>query len=258
MGIAKTQIISALSPPLPNDIVNHLLDDYIEIKQNFAFRKFRPSELNGGRFAESIIRIIQHLDNPPYTPFGTQLLNTDNIIRRVENNTALHQSMRLFIPRLARILLDVRNRRDVAHVGGDVNPNNSDSIFISHTADWILTEILRIYYNCSIDTAKKIAESLNEFALPIIADIDGFVRVQNTNLSFEEKTITILYYKNPSKVYDQDLIKWTKYSNASAYKKKILGKLDKDALIHYEAGLCTLLPKGILYAEKHIPMDILV
>lgn len=258
MGVAKTQVISALSPPLPNDIVTHLLDDYIEIKQNFAFRKFRPSELNGGRFAESIIRIIQHLDNPPYTPFGTQLPNTDSIVRRVENNTALHQSMRSFIPRLARILLDIRNRRDVAHVGGDVNPNVSDSIFISHTADWILTEILRIYYNCHIDTAKKIAESLNEFALPIIADVDGFVRVQNINLNFEEKTIAILYYKNPSKVYDQDLIKWTKYSNASTYKKKILGKLDKEAIIHYESGLCTLLPKGILYAEKNIPMDLLV
>ncbi len=258
MGVAKNQVISALSPPLPNDVVTHLLEEYQDIKQHLGFRKFRPSELNGGRFAECVIRLIQHLDNPPYTAFGVTLPNTDNIIRRVENNTSLHDSLRLFIPRLARILLDVRNRRDVAHVGGDVNPNLSDSLFISHSADWILTEILRIYYSCSIDAAQRIADSLNESTIPIIADVDGFVRVQNTTLGFRQKVLAILYYKNPAKVRDTDLLKWTKYSNSSKFKKEILGELDGDALIHYEDGFCTLLPKGVVHTEKYIPMELLV
>lgn len=258
MGVAKSQVIAALSPPLPNEIVTHLLDEYQDIKQHFAFRKFRPSELNGGRFAECVLRLIQHLDNPPYTPFGTSLGNTDGIIRRVESNTALHESMRIFIPRLSRILLDVRNRRDVAHVGGDVSPNYPDSIFTSHSADWIMTEILRIYYNCSIDSAKKIAESVNEVRIPIIANVDGFVRVQNTALDFRGKTLAILYYKNSAKVRDGDLIKWTKYSNASKFRREILAGLDSEALIHYEDGLCTLLPKGIAYTEKNISMELLI
>ena len=37
MGVAKIQVTSALSPPLPIDIVNHLLDDYIEIKTKLCF-----------------------------------------------------------------------------------------------------------------------------------------------------------------------------------------------------------------------------
>ncbi|PSB07922.1 hypothetical protein C7B69_23100 [filamentous cyanobacterium Phorm 46] len=151
MSIAKNQVIAALSPPLPNEIVTHLLDEYQDIKQHFALRKFRPSELNGARFAECVLRLIQYLNDPPYTPFGTSLGNSDSIIRRVESNTLLHESMRLFIPRIVRIMLDVRNRRDVAHVGGDVSPNYSDSLFISQNADWILTEIIRIYYSCSIE-----------------------------------------------------------------------------------------------------------
>lgn len=258
MGLSKSQVITALSPPLPDEIVTHLLDEYQDIKQQFAFRKFRPSQLNGGRFAECVLRLIQHLDNPPHTPFGTSVGNSDNIIRRVESNTSLHESMRFFIPRLARILLDVRNRRDVAHVGGDVSPNHSDSVFISHSADWILTEILRIYYSCSIDSAKKIAESINEVHVPLIADVDGFVRVQNTTLDFRSKTLAILYYKNPAKVRDTALIKWTRYSNPSMFKREILSKLDADALIHYEDGYGTLLPKGIVYTEKHIPMELLI
>lgn len=257
MGIAKSQVIAALSPPLPAEIVARLLDEYQGIKQQLALRKFRPSELNGGRFAECVLRLVQHLDNPPYTPFGTSL-NSADMIKSVEKNTSLHESIRIHIPRTARILLDVRNRRDIAHVGGDVNPNFPDSLLIAHIADWILTEIIRLYYNCSIDNAQKIADSINEVNLPIIADIDGFVRVQNTNLDFRSKTLVILYYKNPVKVRDSALIKWTKYSNPSTFKREILSKLDADALIHYENELCTLLPKGIIYVEKHIPMTFLV
>jgi hypothetical protein len=256
MSIAKNQVIAALSS-LPNEIVTHLLDEYQDIKQHFALRKFRPSELNGGRFAECVLRLIQHLDNPPHTPFGTQL-NSDNIIRRVESNTALHDSMRFFIPRLSRIMLDVRNRRDVAHVGGDVSPNYSDSLFISQNADWILTEILRIYYNCTMESATKIVATINQVRLPIIADINGFVRVQNTNLDTRSKTLVILYYKNHEKVRDTKLIEWTKYSNPSLFKKNILSKLDSEALVHYDNGFCTLLPKGIVYTEKNISMELLV
>jgi hypothetical protein len=258
VSVAKTQVIEVLSPPLPIEIVTNLLDEYLDIKQNLAFCKFRPSELNGGRFAECVLRFVQHLDNPPYTPFGTSLGNSDGIIRRVENNTTLHESVRIFIPRIARVLLDVRNRRDVAHVGGDVNPNYSDALLITHNADWILTEILRLYYNCSINTARKIADSINEVTVPIIADVDGFIRVQNTKLDFRSKTLAILYSKNPAKVRDTALVKWTRYSNPSTFKRDILWKLDADALIHYEEGSCSLLPKGIMYVQKNIPMELLI
>jgi len=257
MGVARGQVIAALSPPLPAEIVTNLLNEYLDIKQNLAFRKFRPSELNGGRFAECVLRLVQHLDNPPYTPFGTSLGDSNKIIRHVENNTALHESIRIFIPRLARILLDVRNRRDVAHIGGDVSPNCPDSLLTTHSADWILTEILRLYYNCPIDTAKKIADSINEVTVPIIADVDGFIRVQNTKLDFRSRTLAILYSKNPGKVKDAALVKWTRYSNPSTFKKDILCRLDAEALIHYEEGLCSLLPKGILYVERNIPMELL-
>ena len=258
VGVAKNQVIAALSPPLPNEIVTNLLDEYLDIKQNLAFRKFRPSELNGGRFAECVLRLVQHLDNPPYVPFGTPLGDSNGIIRRVEQNVNLHESVRFFIPRLARILLDVRNRRDVAHVGGDVSPNYSDALLIAHNADWILTEILRLYYNCSIDTAKKIADSINKVTVPIVTDIDGFIRVQNTKLDFRGRTLAILYSKNPGKVKDAALAKWTRYSNPSTFKKDILWKLDAEALIHYEEGFCSLLPKGIIYVEKNISMELFI
>jgi hypothetical protein len=234
-----------------------LLDEYQHIKQQFFLRKFQPSELNSARFSECVLRLIEFLDTGGYTPFGKQL-KTQNIINHALNNTGLPEGIRFFIPQITKVLLDIRNKRNVAHVGGEVNPNYSDSLFASHSADWILVEIIRNYHTNSIDEARRIVESINETKIPVIAEVDDFVRVQNTQLNADQKTLLILYHKQPEKVRDTDLLKWIRYTNASRYKTEILKALDQQALIHYENNLCSLLPKGILYVEKNINPELIV
>lgn len=257
MSVQRSQIEVALSAQLPQEIIAALLDEYKHIKQQFFLRKFQPAELNAARFSECTLRLIEFLDTGNYTPFGKQL-NTQNIINRVSNNTGLPEGIRFFIPQITRILLDIRNKRNVAHVGGEVNPNYSDSLLVSHSADWILVELIRNYHANSIDEARKIVESINETKIPVIVEVGSFVRVQNTKLKTDQKTLLILYYKQPDKVSDADLIKWIKYSNASRYRAEILKSLDDEALIHYENGFCTLLPKGIIYVEKNISLELFV
>lgn len=258
MTITPSDVINKLSPSLPNDITNRLLTEFLGIKQNLVLGRYSPSELNGGRFAECVVRLIQHLDNPPYIPFGTQIKDIDQAFRRVENNSSLHESLRFYIPRLSRILLDVRNRRNVAHVGGDVDPNYSDSLLISQITDWILSEIIRIFYHCSIEEAKKIVEGINQVHIPIIFNHNGFLKVLNSDLSNREKTLVLLYNKKPDNVSDSDLVKWLKYSNPSQFKKTILAALDKDALIHYHNNCSVLTPKGVAFVEKHLNKELSV
>jgi len=258
MSIARAQIVASLSPSLPQEIIEHLVNEYQSIKQNLAYRRFRPSELDGGRFGECMLRLFQHLDGKQYTPFGIQVKDSDTIINRMQNISGLHDSIRLHIPKLVKLLIDVRNRRNVAHVGGDIDPNFSDSIFISQMSDWIMTEMVRVFYACSIEDANKIVTAINEIHVPIVASVDGFIRIQNTGLDATKKVLVILYNKNPEKVSDTDLIRWLEYSNTSRFRKNILKDLHTDALIHYQNAFCSLLPKGILYVEQNIPMDIIV
>jgi len=257
MSVGRRKLFSALSKQIPTEILTRLLDDYQHIKQQFFLRKFQPSELNGARFAETVLRLIEYLDTGNYTDFGRQL-GTDQIIRRVENNTSLPDTIRIFIPRITRVILDVRNKRDVAHVGGEVSPNFSDSLLVTHSVDWILTEIVRHYYSCSMEEAKQIVASINQVRVPIVADVDGFLRVQNTRLEARDKTLVLLYHKQPTKISDSNLAKWIRYRNVNRYKSDILPALDAEALIHYESGFCTLLDKGIAYVEKNIQFDLLV
>ncbi|MHC5718991.1 MAG: hypothetical protein ACYTX0_44735, partial [Nostoc sp.] len=164
------------------------------------------------------------MDTGNYTAFGKQL-DSQKIINRVASNTSLPEGIRFFIPQLTRVLLDIRNKRNVAHVGGEVNPNYSDSLFVSHSADWILIELIRNYHINRIDEAKKIVESINETKMPVIVEVGSFIRVQNTKLKADQKTLLVLYYKQPDKVSDTDLIKWIRYANVSRYRTEILRAL---------------------------------
>lgn len=257
MSVSIARIKAVLVSKLPPDIVEAMLEEYIHIKQQFFLRKFRPTELNAARFSEHVLRVLQYIDTGNYTPLGVAV-QSQSIINSIGHNTAIPNSLRVFVPRLVRVILDVRNQRDVAHVGGEVNPNLSDSLLVVHSTDWILTELIRHFHNCSIREAQLIVDALNEIKIPIVADVDGFIRVQDTKLDTKKKILVILYHKSPAKVLDGDLVKWIRYSNPSRFKSELLKQLDDEAMIHYEAGYCTLLDKGVLYVEKYIPLELLV
>ncbi|MGK7955534.1 MAG: hypothetical protein AB4063_09780 [Crocosphaera sp.] len=97
MSIQRSQLETALSTHVPQEILEKLLDEYQEIKKQFLLRKFRPSELNAARFSECVLRLIEYLHTGNYTPFGTNL-RTQNIINSVGNNQNLPKGIRFFFP----------------------------------------------------------------------------------------------------------------------------------------------------------------
>lgn len=256
MSITRDQLVNTLSPPLPKVLIEKLIEEYQSLKKQFFLGHYKPSELDAARFSECVLRIIEYEDISTYTPLGIQI-DSQRIIRHAENNVNLPESIRIFIPKLCRILLDIRNRRDVAHVGVGVSPNFSDSQLVCQCADWILIELIRAYCSTSIDKAREIVKSINDMRVPVIAEVNGFVRVQDTTLKASEQTLVILYHRHPESVTDSDLIKWIEYKNSARYKKEILGELHKQALIHYQNGKCSLLPKGEKFVEKNIQLELL-
>lgn len=256
MSIEKSKIVNSLSPPLPGYLIENLIGEYQDVKKKYLLGHLGPSELNAGRFCEYVLRIIEELDQGGHTPVGDDL-DTGKVIRRVESNTNLPDGIRLYIPRLCRVLLDVRNSRDVAHVETEVNPNLSDSLLVSQGADWILTELIRNYYpsSISVDEAQSIVDSINETEVPVVQDVDGFLRVLDPDMSYKEQVLSILHHQHPSPVSDDDLVDYTGYKNSTRMKKSILPDLHDESLIHYSDGECNILRRGILHVEKNINLD---
>jgi hypothetical protein len=248
---AKIETLLTNSAPAP--IVKALLDTYAELKDNFNFERFRPSELEGGRFAEAAIRVVQHLATGSHEPMGKPLPRFDKLLTALENlpSTNAHESLRIHIPRALWSVYGVRNRRDVGHIGGDVNPNRADAYFVVAVCDWVLAELIRLTFNCPLIQAQGMVDNLVERRVPIIQDFGSFPKILRTDLSIPDRILALAYRTGANGVAVQDLQKWLKPAKPSAVGVAVL-RLDRKALLHREDDQCLITLSGIRYVEENM------
>jgi hypothetical protein len=185
-----------LARRLSKRLVDELLDAHEEVKRNYFLGGLRLSAVEGGRFSEAAFRLLQEATGLPVTSLGTQL-DTDKLIRTLANlPVASHQeSLRIHIPRALRLVYDIRNKRDAAHLADGIDPNLQDATLVVATVDWILAEFVRLYHNVSADEASRIVESLVTRQAPVVQEIDGFLKVLKPSLGASEHMLVLLYQR---------------------------------------------------------------
>jgi len=247
------QVSKDFQAKLPADLVGALLTAFEEIKQNFFIEKFEPSELNGGKFCEACVRIIQYETNAGvYTPLGTPITNMNQTLKDFEKIPAgpSNESFRIHIPRVLFAIYNIRNKRGVGHLGGDVNPNISDSSLILNCVNWVMAELFRIYYQCSLGEAQVIVNSLIQRQVPLIYDIGDIKRVLLPGLYQKDQVLLLLTVKFPLTVSDNELISWIEPGNQSSF-RGILRKLHSSRFIEYDKmRFCVALPPCLKYVES--------
>src|SRR2546423_9437344 len=87
------------------------------------------------------------------------------------------RSIRIQIPRMLVALFEIRNNRNVGHVGGDVDPNHMDAVCVLQMSKWIVAELVRVFHNVDVDTATEIVDTLVERETPLIWEVNGLKRV---------------------------------------------------------------------------------
>ncbi len=241
-------------------LVDRLLESYVELKQSYYLGKHKPSELDAGHFAEAVTRILQYITTPDhsFTPLGTRLDNLDLGIARFAQLPAsdFHDSIRLHIPRAIHAIYGIRSRRGVAHLGGEVSPNLTDSTFVVVTCDWILTELIRLYYTCSLEEAQKLVDSIVERKAPIIQDFDGYLKVLNPKLSVANKILVLFYYRGQEGASISELRRWVKTKSSSHIPTAIADLQHKKGYVHRDDSLCFITRTGILFVQTNIPLQI--
>ncbi len=244
---------SFLFREFPEDILKNLEQNYIKLKGNFLDRKYEPSELNGGKFCETVFRLLEwHTsETHSYTPFGIKINDFGQSIRKFENLTNFTNSVRFHIPKLLNAIYDIRNKRGVGHVGGDVNPNYMDSVFVVSACDWIIAELIRIFHQIDTEKAQDIVDGLVTKKIPLIWEIGDVKRVLNPKLSFIDKTLVLLYSEFPKNILENILFNWVEHSNISYFKRDVLKHLHKKKFIEYDikSGKITISPTGRKYVE---------
>ena len=67
---------------------------------------------------------------------GKPTTGFDKRIRQIMNRARLLESFRLNVPDILLSVYRIRNKRGVAHISGDVDPNYMDSTFVVAASLW--------------------------------------------------------------------------------------------------------------------------
>jgi hypothetical protein len=247
------KVITDLKTKLPHDLVDFLLIAYIEIKENYLLGRHEPSELNGGKLVEACYRILEFAINGTYTAVGIHTPDMIGKLRAFEQIPAATaiESYRIHIPRTLTTIYNIRNKRGVGHLGGDINPNFADASFIVACSDWTIAELLRIHYACSLDEAQKIVDAIVTRPTFLIHQIEDIKRVLNPTLKHRDQVLVLLASEYPSFITDSKLIEWIEPKSKSTF-IGVLKKLHSERLIEYGPDKkCHILPTGLKYVDKN-------
>jgi len=209
----------------------------------------RPSAVEGGRFAEAVFRVLQWATTNNYQPLGKALPSVDKMIVTLENAQG-PESVRLHIPRTLRLIYDVRNKRDVAHLSDGIDPNQQDATLVVRNMEWVLAELVRLFHNVSPTEAHGIIADLVSKDVPLIQVFDGFPRVLK-QLRASDHFLVLLYWRGSEGATLAELSAWARSAMRSNL-RKTLSRLDAKDLVHLQDDryLLTHLGEGDVEAHK--------
>ncbi|MGE0115240.1 MAG: hypothetical protein AB7T07_10210 [Steroidobacteraceae bacterium] len=229
---------------IPVGLRTPLLAEFSAIISNFTERRWASAELSGGRFCEIVYTILDGHARSSYAASPMKPSNFVDACRRLEGNTGVPRSFQILIPRLLPALYEIRNNRNVGHVGGDVSPDFMDSSAVVSMSSWILAELVRVLHAVSTDEAQAVVTELAERRLPLVWRSGEILRVLNPELPLKSQ-ILLLLASSSTKIRADNLLKWTGYKG-KPYFKRLLRQMHEARLIEfYElAGEVELLPPG--------------
>lgn len=240
---------------IPAGLRDPLLEEYRGILQNFLEQRWLPSELYGGRFSEIVYTILDGQAKKAYAPSPAKPANFPDACRKLENNKFSHvpHSFQILIPRMLPALYDVRNNRNVGHVGGDVDPNYMDSMAVVSLADWIMAELVRVFHGLTTTEAQQVVNMLVELRIPVIWDDGtGIKRVLRPELKLQEQLLLLIAAAVPD-VSSNELIEWTEYDDPK-YFVRTLRSMHSKRLIEFneKTDRAKVLPPGAKAVENLI------
>jgi len=249
-------IITELGKHIDPSLLEELVTYYRTMKTAYLQRDWEKAGLNGGKFVETITRILQHLTSDDGS-FESGDIRVDRELRRIMSlpSDTCDDALRIQIPRVALTVYDIRNSRNVAHSSREIDPNYMDSFLVVVACDWILAELVRIYLTADTAGAHQIIQSIIERQVPIVQEIDRDVVVLNPDLTYKDQLLVVLYTKYPQRVSNKELRKWTKPKHNS-YVPQYLRSLESDCLIHRNNQGSMLTIAGLRYVEERISTTI--
>jgi hypothetical protein len=234
---------------VPTELVTEALDAFSEAKRRYHLGDYRPQAVDGGRFSEAVGRIFQWATSGSYTPLGSSTFKMDAAIKSAESaapSTTATDAMRLHIPRSVRVIYDIRNRRNTAHLRDGIDPNIQDASLVVANMGWIMAELVRHFHNVSPAEAQQLIEGLVSREVPMIQEFNGFPRLLKT-LGASDHCLVILYWAGRA-LTKAELLAWITPSMRKNLPRTLRGLHDRH-LVHFEGDSSEITRVGQRYVE---------
>jgi len=250
LNVIKNQLQTCF----PKELIDQLFSTYTEVKRKYCLNDYRPCCIEGGRFAEIVLRMLQYITQGNYTSLKQNLPNfTDEVFKLSQLPSSAHNdSIRIHIPRAIQVIYDIRNKRNIGHVGGDIDANFTDATLSYTLCNWVVAELLRIYYTSDIQTAQKLVNDLVKIKIPIVQEINGFLKILAPKMSIANKILSLLYCMGSEGATKTQLKTWIKKVNESTFQSS-LSRLEYDkAFIHIQEDIVLITDAGTKFVEEKI------
>jgi hypothetical protein len=240
---------------IPAGLRQELLDEFSKITRNYRENRWEAAELDGGRLCEIAYTILAgHLDGNQFPAQASKPNRFEEACRDLGQTpkTAGSDSARLTIPRVLVGLYDLRNRRGVGHVGGDVSANHMDATYVLHAAQWVMAELVRLFHNVTVSEATAVVDALVDRTVPVLWTVGGFTRVLDPGVNLADGTLLLLYSRADG-LQDRELSANLEAGRLDNY-RRVLERLHRLRLIEYNAGTrqAILSPVGIADVEARL------
>jgi len=200
MKFNKVDIINSICPPLHSQLAEQLIDEFVSIQNRYMLRDWEPATLDGGQFCEVAARIIYHQDSNVLN-LRKSVNSCLTFVEDPQNNNIHHYPNRkssLHTAKVIRTIYKFRSDRGAVHIDPNYNANQVDSRLVLENAQWILSEIMRVFWNSDRDQVVIAIRNLLQFHSPIVGNYEGRLLVLSDECSTEDEILLILHQAKES------------------------------------------------------------
>ncbi len=242
---------------VPTEFRTRILEIYRSLKSAYSDRQFDACGLRAGKLSEVLLRYLQNELTGTHVPFGTKIANLTDECLKIEKlpGTAGHESFRVLIPRALNFAYTLRNKRDVGHVGGEIDANEIDAATSIRLMDWCISEVIRVTLAVPLEDAQAVLDAIAERQIPLVwAAPGGRKRVLDPSLTQADQALVLLYSDIETAIPVEDLADWVGTKRPDTFRSRVVLPLHARRFIEFDTESRTVIlsPIGADAAETII------
>ncbi|WP_228924998.1 hypothetical protein [Streptomyces sp. DH7] len=249
-----TTVKEVLNAQYEPSLVKELLAAYELAKRNYYLGGHRLSAVEAGRFCEAAYRILESRTSGTFTPLGANL-DTEKVSRRLLSYSGAEhpKSVRVHVPRALRVVYDIRNSRDAAHLADGVDSHLQDATLVVGVLDWVLAEFVRLGGTSPEDT-RKLIEGLVTRKIPVVQEFGTFQKVLRPDLRASDFVLVLLHQRGPKGAEFSELAHWLPHGMRPNLRRTVR-LLSEKALVHTEDQVARITYTGEKSVESRGLLD---